>query len=661
MYRVLELNPQLIPFAGDIESRMHLYNTIKARLLSEGQTLKEFANGHRYYGFHHVDGGWYYREWAPAADQLYLEGEFNAWNPTSHPLTRLDDENWEIFLSGDDALWHGCKVKTVVENNGIRTEHFPLYTRRAVQNKTNNTFDAEVVDDQILFPWTDYGFVGEDQLYIYEAHVGMAQEEGRIGTYREFADITLKHIKEAGYNTIQLMAIMEHPYYGSFGYQVANFFAASSWFGKPDDLKYLVNKAHGMGIRVLLDLVHSHAVKNTAEGIHLFDGTVWQFFHEGGKGEHPSWGTKCFDYGRTGVLHFLLSNLKFWLEEFHFDGFRFDGITSMLYHDHGLGTDFNTNDKYFSMNTHTEAITYLQLANELIRQVNPNAITIAEDMSGMPGMCLPIEDGGIGFDYRLAMGLPDMWVKASKTQDEFWDINKMWGDMCLRRPGERSVAYVESHDQALVGSKTMIFRFADAAMYTDMDKATHNPVIDRAIALHKMIRLFTLAGGGEGYLNFMGNEFGHPEWIDFPREGNGWSFDYCRRQWSLKDNGFLKYQWLNDFDHDMVHTCKKHKIFQQQMANLMLMKAPEQTLCFARCDLFFVFNFHPSNSLRNVLVPVYSNSKEFVVEFTSDDEKYGGYNQIAHQVYPVKEFNGQRFVELYIPARTAIVLREIKE
>ena len=661
MYRVLELNPQLIPFAGDIETRMYLYETTKARLLSEGQTLKEFANGYRYYGFHHVDGGWYYREWAPAADQLYLEGEFNAWNPTSHPLTRLDDENWEIFLPGDDALWHGCKVKTVVENNNIRTEHFPLYTRRAVQNKSNNTFDAEVVDDQILFPWTDYGFVGEDQLYIYEAHVGMAQEEGRIGTYREFADITLKHIKEAGYNTIQLMAIMEHPYYGSFGYQVANFFAASSWFGKTDDLKYLVNKAHEMGIRVLLDLVHSHAVKNTAEGIHMFDGTVWQFFHEGGKGEHPSWGTKCFDYGRTGVLHFLLSNLKFWLEEFHFDGFRFDGITSMLYHDHGLGTDFNTNDKYFSMNTHTEAITYLQLANELIRQVNPNAITIAEDMSGMPGMCLPIEDGGIGFDYRLAMGLPDMWVKASKTQDEFWDINKMWGDMCLRRPGEHSVAYVESHDQALVGSKTMIFRFADAAMYTDMDKATHNPVIDRAIALHKMIRLYTLAGGGEGYLNFMGNEFGHPEWIDFPREGNGWSFDYCRRQWSLKDNGFLKYQWLNDFDHDMVHTCKKHKIFQQQMANLMLMKAPEQTLCFARMDLFFVFNFHPSNSLRNVLVPVYSDSKEFVVEFTSDDKKYGGYSQIAHQVYPVKEFNGQRFVELYIPARTAIVLREIKE
>ena len=661
MYRILELNPQLVPFSDNIDLRMNLYRNTKNRLLTAGQDLKDFANGHNFYGFHHVEGGWYYREWAPSADQLYLEGEFNNWNPTSHPMKRLDGENWELYLPGDDTLWHGCKVKTVVDYHGSRTEHLPLYIRRVIQNKSNNTFDAEVVDDRRAFPWTDQDFVGEDQLYIYEAHVGMAQEEGRIGTYREFATKVLPRIKKAGYNTVQLMAIMEHPYYGSFGYQVSNFFAASSWFGHPEDLKYLVNRAHKLGIRVLLDLVHSHAVKNTAEGINMFDGTVWQFFHDGEKGEHPAWGTKCFDYGKTGVLHFLLSNLKFWLEEYHFDGFRFDGVTSMLYHDHGLGTDFNSNDKYFSMNTNVDAIAYLQLANELIRQVKPNAITIAEDMSGMPGMCLPIQDGGIGFDYRLAMGLPDMWIKATKTQDEFWDINKMWGDMCLRRPGENSVAYVESHDQALVGDKTMIFRLADANMYTDMEKTTHNPIIDRAIALHKMIRLFTLAGGGEAYLNFMGNEFGHPEWIDFPREGNGWSFHYCRRQWSLRDNGLLKYQWLNDFDYDMVHLCKRHKIFRQGMANLMLMKAPEQMLCFARCDLFFVFNFHSSNSLEHILIPVYPDTKELVVKFSSDDEKYGGFSQVAHMTYPIKEFDGVRYAELYIPARTAIVLREVKE
>ena len=657
MYRILELNPQLEPFSGDIDLRMHLYRSTKKRILSEGQSLNDFANAHLYFGFHHVDGGWYYREWAPSAYQLYLEGDFNGWNQTSHPLTNLGNGSWELYLPGDNALWDGCKVKTVVDANLTRTEHIPLYARRVVQNKQTITFECEVVDDRKTFPWTDKDFVGEDELYIYEAHVGMAQEEGKVSSYREFADYILPRIHKAGYNTVQLMAIMEHPYYGSFGYQVSNFFAASSWFGRPEELKYLVNKAHAMGIRVLLDVVHSHAVKNTAEGINMFDGTTWQFFHDGPKGDHPAWGTKCFDYGKTGVIHFLLSNLKFWMTEYHFDGFRFDGVTSMLYHDHALGTDFTSDGKYFSYNTDTDAVTYLQLANELIRQVNPKAITIAEDMSGMPGMCLPIADGGIGFDYRLGMGLPDMWIKAVKGQDEFWDINQMWGSMCLRRPGEKTVAYVESHDQALVGDQTMIFRLAGANMYTDMNKDCHNPVIDRAIALHKMIRLFTLSGGGEAYLNFMGNEFGHPEWIDFPREGNGWSFHYCRRQWSLKDNGMLKYQWLGDFDEDMVRLTKENRIFDQRMADLLLMKAPEQTLAYYRHGLVFVFNFHFGNSLNNVLIPV-RQPGEYTVVLSTDDEKYGGFENVAKKTYATKRFDGRDYIELYIPARTGFVLKE---
>ena len=658
MYRILEWNPQLKPFERDIDLRMKLYHDTKNRLLAQGGTLRDFAQAHHYFGIIHMDGYWVYREWAPSAHQLYLTGEFNGWNPTSHPLKRMENGVWELRLEGDDALWDGCKVKTVVDANLTRTEHIPLYARRVVQDPHSVTWCAEVVDNWNTFAWTDQDFKPAQSLYIYEAHVGMAQEEGKVGSYREFAQYVLPRIKKAGYNTIQLMAIMEHPYYGSFGYQVANFYAASSWFGKPEDLKYLVNKAHKMGIRVLLDVVHSHAVKNTAEGINMFDGTEWQFFHSGAKGDHPAWGTKCFHYGKDEVIHFLLSNLAFWMTEYHFDGFRFDGITSMLYHDHGLGSNFDNDNKYFSLNTHTEAITYLQLANELIREVNPNAITIAEDMSGMPGMCLPIEDGGIGFDYRLAMGLPDMWIKTVKEQkDEDWDIGKMWGDMCLRRPGENTVAYVESHDQALVGDKTMIFRLADANMYTDMNKDCHNPVIDRTIALHKMIRLFTLAGGGEAYLNFMGNEFGHPEWIDFPREGNNLSFQYCRRQWSLRDNDFLKYQWLGDFDHDMVALTKKHHMFKQRMGDLRLLKEPEKTIVFSRKGLLFAFNFHPSQSLTNVLVPV-PNDAEYTLELSSDDEKYGGQNLVAHMPYQTKRFDGQAFVELYLPARTAIVLKE---
>ena len=658
MYRVLELNPQLLPFSGDIDLRMHLYHSTKDRLLVNGDTLNDFANAHEYFGIHHVEGGWVYREWAPNAHQLYLTGDFNNWNQTEYPMKRLENGIWELFLEGEKTLWEGCKVKTIVDANMTRTEHIPLYARRVVQDKETVTWCAEVVDDWKVFKWTDEEFTPADSLYIYEAHVGMAQEEGKVGTYREFAQYVLPRVKKAGYNAIQLMAIMEHPYYGSFGYQVSNFFAASSWFGKPEDLKYLINKAHKMGIRVLLDVVHSHAVKNTAEGINMFDGTTWQFFHDGEKGDHPAWGTKCFNYGKDEVIHFLLSNLKFWMTEYHFDGFRFDGITSMLYHDHGLGTDFNDNSKYFSLNTHTEAITYLQLANELIRQVNPNAITIAEDMSGMPGMCLPIEDGGVGFDYRLGMGLPDMWIRTVKEKsDEHWEIGKMWGDMCLRRPGENTVAYVESHDQALVGDKTMIFRLADANMYTDMNKDCHNPIIDRAIALHKMIRLLTLAGGGEAYLNFMGNEFGHPEWIDFPREGNGWSFHYCRRQWSLLENGFLKYQWLGEFDRDMIKLAKGNDIFKQQMASLMLLKEPEKVIAFYRNGLLFAFNFNPSESYTNVLIPVPANA-DYTLKLSSDDEQYGGQNLVEHMKYTVKKFDNQYFVELYLPARTAVILKE---
>ena len=648
-------------FNRDREIKKRLYQDTQNRILSKGQSLSDFASGAEYFGFHHVDGGWYYREWAPSAYQLYLSGEFNNWDPTSHPLTPIGNGNWEIFLPGDDALWEGCKVKTVVDAFMQRTWHIPLYARRVVQEEGSVEWVCQVTDDRKIFHWTDRNFRREDSLFIYEAHVGMAQEEGKVGTYREFADLVLPRIKRAGYNTVQLMAIMEHPYYGSFGYQVANFYAASSWFGKPDDLKYLVNKAHEMGLAVLLDVVHSHAVKNTTEGINMFDGTTWQFFHDGPKGDHPAWDTKCFDYGKTGVIHFLLSNLKFWMTEYHFDGFRFDGVTSMLYHDHGLGTDFNTNDKYFSFNTHTEAITYLQLANELIHQVNPAAITIAEDMSGMPGMCLPISDGGIGFDYRLAMGLPDMWVRTVKEKkDEFWDIFKMWCEMCMRRPGEGTVAYVESHDQALVGDKTMIFRLADAAMYTDMEKTTHNPVIDRAIALHKMIRLFTMAGGGEAYLNFMGNEFGHPEWIDFPREGNGWSFHYCRRQWSLRDNPKLKYEWLGQFDEDMVHLAKEANLFDQRMGNLRLIDSTRQVIVFYRSGLLFALNFSPCNSYTDVEISL-PDIADYEVAMCSDDAKYGGNDLVAHMKYPAQvDKEGNSTIKLYLPARTAVVLKELK-
>ena len=653
MYAILQKHPELLPFARDIEYRMERWIAKRQQLLPAGGTLRDFANAHEWYGFHRRADGWVYREWAPGADQLYLTGDFNDWHWLDTPLQRLENGDWEVFLPGD-TLHNGSRVLTIVRNGDRLTQHVPLYARRVTQDWITQSWCCEVWEDE-PYPWTDADFRSDAPPLIYEAHVGMSSEDHRIATYREFADSVLPHVQELGYNTVQLMAVMEHPFYGSFGYQVSSFFAASSRFGYPADLKYLVNRAHEMGIRVLLDVVHAHAVGNTLEGINLFDGTPYQFFHEGPRGDHPAWGTKCFNYDKPEVLHFLLSNLKFWLEEYHFDGFRFDGVTSMLYLDHGLGVDFSSLDLYFTMNTDVESVTYLQLANELIREVKPDALTVAEDMSGMPGMCDPVPEGGIGFDCRLGMGLPDMWIRLAKERkDEDWNLGAIWHELTFRNAP--TIAYVESHDQALVGDKTMIFRFADAAMYDQMERHTHTLVIDRAVALHKLLRLLTMAAGGVGYLTFMGNEFGHPEWIDFPRPGNGNSFQYCRRQWSLMRNPALKYGCLNDFDRDMIRTAAYYRIFDQEYPELKWMHEDDHVLAFERGGLLFVFNFHPYQSYTDYAIPV-SRGVDYRVLFSSDDDCYGGFARVARDTVSAytPDLPGNH-VRLYLPSRTASVL-----
>ena len=544
-YQITEIDPWLAPYESDIVLRMDRFKEKRRQLVGGTASLSDFANGYLYFGFHRTESGWVFREWLPGADEVCLMGDFNQWNRESHPLERKENGVWEIRFREEDGLQEGQNIKLWVTNGRNRFERLPAYSTKIVMDPDTSLLCTQVQDPEKEYAWTDREFMTAepDAPLIYEAHVGMSQDREGIGTYREFADNVLPRIRELGYNTVQLMAIQEHPYYGSFGYQVTNFFAAAHWYGNPEDLKYLVNTAHGMGIRVLLDVVHSHACPNVGEGLQLQDGTEDQYFLPGREGWHPAWGTKLFNYGRPEVLHFLLSNLKYWQEIYHFDGFRFDGVTSMIYHDHGLGSAFTNYDMYFNLNTDLEALNYLQLANELIHEVNPNAITVAEDMSGMPGMCLPIEQGGIGFDYRLAMGEPDYWIKLLKdTRDEDWNVNGLWYEMTTRRPMEKVIGYCESHDQALVGDKTIIFRMADAEMYSGMMKDYHSLTMDRAIELHKIIRLYTMSLGGNGYLNFMGNEFGHPEWIDFPREGNGWSYKYCRRQWKLVDDKRLKYE-----------------------------------------------------------------------------------------------------------------------
>jgi 1,4-alpha-glucan branching enzyme len=661
---ILTIDPWLKPYEDDLRLRMDNYAEVKAALLGNANSFSEFANGHKFFGFHQTHKGWYYREWAPAADSLYLIGDFNNWNPTSHPLKKKKNGVWEIYLPGKHSLTHTSRVKVRVHSMGIERDRIPLYINRVIQHPETNDFSGQIWAPKTSYQWTDQNFHVDKNKppLIYETHIGMAQEKEAIGTYKEFEDNILPRVKALGYNTIQIMAIMEHPYYASFGYHVSNYFAASSWFGTPEDLKSLINTAHNMGITVLMDIVQSHAVKNLAEGINEFDGTDYQFFHAGSRGDHSAWDSKLFNYGKHEVIHFLLSNIKFWLEEYHFDGFRFDGITSMIYQDHGLGTAFDNYGKYFSLNTDIDALTYLQFANELIREIRPDALTIAEDMSGMPGMCLPIADGGIGFDYRLAMGMPDFWIKIMKNKDEDWDMNRLWHELTTSRPAEKRIGYVESHDQALVGDKTVIFWLADQEMYWHMNKDSQSIVIDRAIALHKMIRFITISLGCDGYLNFMGNEFGHPEWIDFPRCGNNWSYHYCRRQWSLPDNPQLRYGHLNLFDQAMIHLMSEANLLGDGAPHSLWLDQNRKIIAYRKKDYVFLFNFHPTESYASFQLPIHEDAR-FQVVLDTDEFRFGGQGRIAHDpVYEttkLPDFPDYKGIVIYSPSRTALVLKKI--
>ena len=663
----VERDSWLEPCREPLVARYRYYEASLSEIEKNCGSLADYANGYLYFGFQYdpVARGWRFREWLPEAEDVYLFGDFNGWRRTELPLKKGPDGVWTIFFPDEsfgDRLVHASRVKMLVHGANGWLERIPSYIRRVVQDDRTKDFCGQLWAPPEPFDWKDDAFdiASLGSLLIYECHVGMAQEKEGVGSYSEFTRRILPRIREAGYNTVQLMAVAEHPYYGSFGYHVSNFFAPSSRFGTPEELKELIRTAHGMGLAVIMDLVHSHYVKNINEGLNELDGSDHLYSPAGPAGDQPYWDSKLFDYGKEQVRHFLLSNIKYWMEEFRFDGFRFDGVTSMIYTHHGY-TEFDSREKYFS-DVNGDALCYLTLANRLIHDLNPRAVTVAEDVSGMPGMCVPVAEGGVGFDYRLGMAVPDFWIRLLKeVPDERWDISEMWNMMTDRLPDVGTVAYCESHDQALVGDKTIAFRLMDRQMYTDMDRATENTVVDRGMALHKMIRLFTISLAGQAYLNFMGNEFGHPEWIDFPRQGNGWSYKHARRQWSLSENGFLRYSYLGAFDRAMLALVKRYGILSDGYAYNRKMDPENKTLVFSHGDVVFVFNWHPSRSLPGYSVPVPGPGRYRVV-LSSDAEEFGGFGRIDASVYAFSrpetdvEGNVRHCISVYNLSRAALVL-----
>ena len=607
-----------------------------------------------------------FREWAPFASQIFFIGDVTGWEEKKEfKLTRISPEGIWILFIPKEVLHHGDLYRLRIHWKDGQGDRIPAYARRVVQDPHTLIFNAQVWEPESVYQWKSPKIEKHSSLLIYEAHVGMAQDAEKVGSFREFTDNILPRIAKAGYNTLQLMAIQEHPYYGSFGYQVSSFFAVSSRFGTPEEFKELIDTAHGSGLKVIMDMIHSHAVINEVEGLSRFDGSSYQYFHDGPKGFHPAWNSRCFDYHKTEVLAFLLSNCRFWLEEYRLDGFRFDGVTSMIYDHHGLGTDFTGYPSYFDETVDEDALTYLSLANTLIHDINPDAVTIAEDVSGMPGLAVPVSAGGIGFDYRFAMGVPDFWIRLTKEYpDEAWPIGHLWFELTNRRPDEKTISYAESHDQALVGDQTLIFRLVGSDMYEAMSRNHKgNLRVDRGMAIHRLIRFITMITAGSGYLNFMGNEFGHPEWIDFPREGNNWSYRFARRQWHLVDNPDLQYHFLARFDQEMIALAKAFRILESPHIKLFYEHNEDKIMAIGRAGLIFVFNFHPMRSFSDYRISV--TPGEYQMIFNSDLLEFGGHDRLkTGQIhYTQKESEKQgtshHFISLYLPSRTALVLQSV--
>ncbi len=654
-------DPYLIPFAGVIRKRIDAANAKKLQIQSEAGTLKAFADYHDVFGIHQQENEWVMREWAPNAIDIFILCDRTSWQKNED--FKFVRKNEGIFEKRFplDTFAHGDLFRLKMLWPGGEGDRIPTSATRVIQDPDTLIFNAQIWQPKQKYQWRIPGFkVPQKPLLIYEAHIGMALEEARLGTYTEFEHHILPKIAHAGYNAVQLMAIQEHPYYGSFGYHVSNFFAPSSRFGTPEEFKSLIDAAHKMGIRVLIDIIHSHGVKNEVEGLSCFDGTLYQFFHDGPRGTHRLWDSRCFDYSKPNVIKFLLSNLKYWIEEFKIDGFRFDGITSMLFENHGLGRAFTCYDDYFGSDVDVDALVYLTLANDLAHDLNEQVITIAEDVSGYPGLAAPISKGGIGFDYRFAMGIADFWIKLLKeVRDENWPLERLWYELTTRRLEEKTISYAECHDQALVGDKTLMMHLMGPHIYTAMSRTSDRIETARAVALHKMIRLITIATANAGYLNFMGNEFGHPEWVDFPSEQNHFSYQYARRQWSLKYNLDLYYSSLFEFDRQMTGLVNDQAMFLDPEARLLHIHDADKVIAFERNRLVFVFNFHPIDSYADYRFEVKPGKYQMILN--TDEQKFGGHDRLlADQVHFTLNNPGSHApvnqISLYLPARTGMVL-----
>ena len=632
-------------------------------------SLHAYANLHTNLGYHLVQENgkniWLWREYMPGAKTIWLTTEKQRFQRHAHlKFTPCEDGFFELRLE-EKELSHGLYVELRVEPKSFEIynpEGFPTTLKRipAFANwvEQNKEMPAQWCA-RIWHPKKPYQFQYPKPpkptfLRIYEAHVGMAQSDTKhinesYGSYTDFANDILPHIKDAGYTTVQLMAIPEHPLYRSFGYQVSNYYAPSSRFGDINSCKAMIDTAHKLGLQVILDITHAHSCANTEQGLCNYDSTAY-FFTD----QMNQWGTPTFDFSKEMTRRFLLSNLRYWMEEFQFDGFRFDAVGNMLYKDFGRDDTFEHTGRCFygkdgKPRTNEAGELYLCLANDLVHTISQEAFTIAEEFSGMPGLTCAPSDGGLGFDARFAMGIPDYWEKCIKNPQ---DLGSLWYEMNNHRPYDRTISYVECHDQCINGDDAMIWRLLGDDMYTTMLRGIDSWNISRGLAYYRLMRLITLSTADLGYLNFMGNEFGHPEWLDAER--------HAHRQWRLATDERLKYACLAAFD---LAQMKMVATYLTDFATPPLFRyihEDKRLLAFERGHLLFAFNFHETAAYDDILFAV--TPGKYTEILSSDDSTYAGHDnlritdpKVEHFTTPLPDpLHGD--IKLYLPPMVALVL-----
>ena len=406
--------------------------------------------------------GTYFSVWAPNARSVSVVGDFNNWDRTAHPMQPVQQSGiWDIFVPGVKA---GDLYKFAVETSqGYTVLKADPYGNQSQLRPDN----ASVVADIRYFDWTDQAWrkahqekKTESPMAIYEVHPGSWKKDpsmpGEFYNFKKLAVELADYVLEMGYTHVELIGLSEHPFDGSWGYQVSGYYAPTARYGTPADFMYFVNYMHDHGIGVILDWVRAHFPKDEF-GLGRFDGTALYEHQDPRKGEHPEWGTYCFNYGRTEVSNFLVANALFWIEKFHVDGLRVDAVASMLYLDFGRSSG-NWIPNEDGGNQNYEAITFLKHLNSIVAQRNPGAMMIAEESTAWPKVTGDVEDGGLGFTYKWNMGWMHDFLEYMKCDPIFRKYHQNQITFSFMYAYSENYVLVLSHDEVVHLKKSMIYK-----------------------------------------------------------------------------------------------------------------------------------------------------------------------------------------------------------